>query len=487
MATRQPKSVTRAYRQKKNGVLESTYMLKIKGRLSPDAPMAWHARGTGVTFDPKHPKESEASANLLALLFDELRRDGSEPAWDFMNAVVRGDIRLRDLASLMADIDEYVTTLDGRRVRQSNLDRCTELLRRQRTQTPLFFLDKWAEDTAFKGGGLHGGEQSDPQKVRYVNHVRLVIEAKPAERDRFEWFLSTDNLKTAIEELRVTRGYKTKTLKKVRLAFGQFAKFLMARGVIHTNPVGEGRLKLKPTKTEEAAKAKVHRYTAGEAKALLFEYMGPEPRWEVGQEGVKEMRYGGRDGFEAWRATVALAFGAGAELSAMARLTKRDFLLDQGRVWMPGTKHTSRARWCHIIDWCLDVVRPYVESLPSPDSYFLPRAREGKSKTHTMNALTRHQRAACKALGIENRGFHKHRHGHAVYMLEQNPQIDRRVIKDQLGHTNNSTVLDTVYAVYTAQDRLDETAHLFRTNGATSPLRERVSTSQIDAIIGAER
>ncbi|HKA65429.1 MAG TPA: site-specific integrase [Methyloceanibacter sp.] len=215
------------------------------------------------------------------------------------------------------------------------------------------------------------------------------------------------------------------------------------------------------------------------------------PRWYRPTDAERLIKFFRRDqhfmDIVLW-ATVALMYGSAMELQAVARLQKkhrrrelRSFYADGGKSDAHAQKH--RKRWVMIPDDNLfEIVDQYMESLPTEDSYFIPRVgvnggRHIKPANRLRPALfplRSRMLEACVETGIDDEhaailgetdeggahyAFHRFRHGFAVRWIQagvlvgRTPQpFDEDWLRDQLGHSETSNLHRLTYGRYIREE-----------------------------------
>jgi integrase len=164
-------------------------------------------------------------------------------------------------------------------------------------------------------------------------------------------------------------------------------------------------------------------------------------------------------------ALCALMFATGMEWQSAERLHKEEFLnMETREVRAFGNKTKYRNRIVVVVmDWCWDIVKRYVDNLEKGE-WFLPRARDGKSKNACEGTLRDELDAAIQAAGLERHTFHNFRHSFATHWVSRGALlgalegIDEQFLKEQLGHRDNSQELRTTYSKYNTQARIKERA-----------------------------
>lgn len=197
------------------------------------------------------------------------------------------------------------------------------------------------------------------------------------------------------------------TKNRYRVAFYQFARWLIEREVLDANPVREvrGFGERDPRMTH---------YTHSETLAISRRLPAIHQVLE------------------------ALMWGAGLEVSACLALRRRDINTDTREVMARGTKSRWRARTVRVTHpdaWAL--IEPYVRS-HTPDALLFAGLTE-------RGALDIHK-AACRAAGVEVSTLHDWRHTYAIRELRAG--MLAATVKRQLGHSPHSTMLERVYGAF---------------------------------------
>lgn len=198
------------------------------------------------------------------------------------------------------------------------------------------------------------------------------------------------------------------TKNRYRAALGQFAKFLVEREVIQGNPVRDvqGFKENKPRK--------VH-YDDAVAHAVINALEYP------------------------YRALEALMCGTGMEWSAAIRVRKSDIDLNMRSVHAHGTKTEWRDREVRFLDeFSWNAFTGYAVGFVGD----LPLFGSVRDK----EALAAHH-AAVKAVKAPGSVLHDWRHTFAV--RERRKGTPLQIIKHQLGHSPNSTLVERRYGAYT--------------------------------------
>lgn len=281
----------------------------------------------------------------------------------------------------------------------------------------------------------------------YVRDVKLVI----PENVKLEWFTSYNLRKRIVGREGIFSHCGNERRRKARVACSQFAIYLMAEDKLEFNPARGGGVRIKFTAKERQAKADPRHYSEAEVRSIL-DYLAQH--WP----DLPELR-----------AMIALMFSTGMEWQAVKRLRKRDLIDPKLRkVAAHGGKNKWRNREVFVsIGWCWEIIQRYFASLETPDTWFLPRARDGHSRRPQEHRLRRVLLETCQELGIDTAhaeqlesdedeqhyAFHKLRHAFAVYWIKAGLCAGKTPysvawLKQQLGHAPNSVLYLTTYGKY---------------------------------------
>jgi integrase len=138
-----------------------------------------------------------------------------------------------------------------------------------------------------------------------------------------------------------------------------------------------------------------------------------------------------------YKALEALMYGTGMEWSAIAHTKRSDVDVKERTIHAQGTKNTHRNRVVRVTeDSAWNEFYIHLKSL-------LPNAPLFDVKHDT--ALDVHHEAS-KAVGLPKSTLHDWRHTYAVNALKEG--VGPAVVKRQLGHAPNSTVVERVYGVW---------------------------------------
>jgi integrase len=202
------------------------------------------------------------------------------------------------------------------------------------------------------------------------------------------------------------------TRNRYRSALRQFGKWLVRKGVIEHNPVGD-------VDGESENPERVVWYDPEQLQELIDRLDSP---------------------FKAYEAIMA---GTGMESCAVHRLHRRHIDLDARTIqaWGASKKHPHRNRICHITEaWTLPLIAEYVrDMLPSARLFaFNERtawdhhiAAEEGDPEHGVAKLTPH---APEGQHYEHTTLHDHRHCYAVNSRKRG--MPDALIAHQLGHAN---------------------------------------------------
>jgi integrase len=216
------------------------------------------------------------------------------------------------------------------------------------------------------------------------------------------------------------------TKNRYKAALSVFAKWLVEREVIETNVVRD----VSGYKPNEARLARLERE---QAKVLLRSLSQP------------------------YRALEAVMAGSGVEWQAIERAHRRDFDLEKWTFHAHGGKNRYRNRIVRITEqWARPAIRQHLETL-GPNA----RAFEGITE---WGALRIHKKAS-EELRLPETTLHDWRHSYAVNNLRDG--MRPQVVKRQLGHAPNSTLLERVYGVWIVTDA-DYPDEVISTGSATT-------------------
>lgn len=241
--------------------------------------------------------------------------------------------------------------------------------------------------------------------ARYVVQVRRLI-------PKGERFPVSEFRRKRLSAFLSSLPVKGPTKNRYKAALSMFARWLVEREVLETNPVrdirGQPTPKRPPVFLEPA-----------EVKALVMALHGPA------------------------RVLGALMAGTGMEWGAASRVARRDVNLEARTIYARGTKNQYRTRYVEVSEpWAWEIIVEACREL-SPLALIAP-IRE--------NAALLQHHAASKALKLRRTVLHTHRHSFAVMHIRRGS--DHQWIKNQLGHAPHSTLLYTTYGVYLAERTL---------------------------------
>jgi integrase len=201
------------------------------------------------------------------------------------------------------------------------------------------------------------------------------------------------------------------TKNRYRTALSQFSRWLVERDVLETNVV-----------RDVAGKPE------NDPRTVWYE-------WEDAKRLVDALE-------EPFKSLEALMAGTGMEWQAIANLKRRDVDVRARTVRAQGCKNRHRNRMVRITeDWTVPIIAHHVRAL-TPDAPLFTVTNDA--------ALDRHQ-AAVKALGLEASTLHDWRHTYAVNNLQRG--MKPQVVKRQLGHAKNSTMVERIYGVWIVDER----------------------------------
>lgn len=241
-------------------------------------------------------------------------------------------------------------------------------------------------------------------KARYVKQVRrMVPEGRAFPAARFT--------RKAVSLF--LAGLKTQgpTKNRYRTALSQFARWLIERDVIESNVV-----------RDVAGKAE------NDPRSVWYE-------WEDAKRLIDALE-------EPFKSLEALMAGTGMEWQAVANLKRRDIDLKARTVRAHGHKNRHRNRLVRITeDWTLPIITRHCQSLtPNAPLFTVKHDR----------AIYQHARAV-KMLQLEPSVLHSWRNTYAVNNLQRG--MRPQVVKRQLGHAKNSTMVERIYGVWIVDER----------------------------------
>lgn len=315
-------------------------------------------------------------ANLVQAFLAERRRLRD---WRTLDAVI---------ASRLSAIDAYHASTDGTLV--ATLDELDAAAKEDEDTDLSPLVDQWPA-----------------RSEKYRRQVRTMI-PKGA-----RYPLSRFTRKAISTHLNALPG-SSPTRNRYRVAFSQFARWLVEQEHLPSNPVRDVR------GFKENDPRMVH-YTRVEALAVINRLEWPYCIIE------------------------ALMFGAGLEVGAVLALRRRDVNLETREVAARGSKTRWRTRTVRVTE---DKVWPLIASYMrgcTPDAAPFARITERK-------ALEAHK-AACKAAGVQPSTLHDWRHTYAIQALKDG--MAPQTVKHQLGHSPHSTMLERVYSAWIPKSDAD--------------------------------
>jgi integrase len=201
------------------------------------------------------------------------------------------------------------------------------------------------------------------------------------------------------------RAMSGSTKNRYRAALSVFARWLVEREVIETNPVRDVR--------QHAPNPPRMTWLTREQAKKLLEALPPENR-----------------------AMEALMAATGLELGAVRELRRKDVSLELKTVRASGTKTPWRSRVCIATEaWAWTMVESFARNV-LPDSYLFTVRGDTLLKVH--------QRTS-KELGLPATTLHDWRHSYAVWSLKDG--ISETAVAQQLGHKDTS-LLRKIYGRY---------------------------------------
>ncbi len=340
------------------------------------------------TAGTSDPNEVEAVVRFLKSMRKAKR-------WDVLDAIISRDLIAYDAyvlhatEQLGAKLAEIQTAKEQAAKEEADMD-----------LDPL--VSQWAEHT----------------NAKYVKQVRRLIPAgtrfpsSQFTRARVSRFLS--DLQPARTRKGVTK-LSGETRNRYRAAISVFAKWLVERDVIPTNPV-------RDVSTSKSVERPIVFLEPEQVKALVLALPSP------------------------YRALEALMAATAMEWGACIKVRRRDIDLEARTIYAPGEKNKYRNRYVEATeDWAWDIVKKHAMNL-------LPNALlfDGLQDTE---ALKEHHKAT-KALGLPRTTLHHHRHSFAVMWIRRGiagyreDGKDLQWLKTQLGHAPQSTLINTRYGLY---------------------------------------
>ncbi len=240
---------------------------------------------------------------------------------------------------------------------------------------------------------------------KYVIQVRTLIpKGVPYPASRFT--------RKAVSQFLAGLEIQGSTKNRYRTALSQFARWLVEREVIETNVVRD-----------------VAGQSENDPRTVWYE-------WSDAKKIIEQLE-------EPYKSLEALMAGTGMEWQAIANLKRRDVDLKKRTVRAHGFKNKHRNRMVRITeDWTLPIIARHVRSVTSLDASLFTVTND--------RALDIHQ-AAVKVLGLEPSVLHDWRHTYAVNNLQRG--MKPQVVKRQLGHAKNSTMVERVYGVWIVDEK----------------------------------
>jgi len=467
------------YRQKLAGTdeYEKTFLLRVKGVTKTGEPPRWVARTTGCT----ELKDAQKLAKKIVEIRDDEDREGAAVV---MNAIASNQLPLKDLIARLASV-KATHIVNNRRQKRTIVDRLLEVVENRGTKPLRDYLKDWVADRYWEDYHGNDGLIEPETKKKYIRQIEILIDIDPVTRNSLAWFAVSANLLDAFRAL----GVGTATMRKYLVACSQFAKYLMRQGYITKLPVGRAAGATVPKSKKEKLAMRTPKFPEESDIRKLLAWEGPEEP----TQGHQMAGRGGKVGFEEWRFLIAAGFGGGVEVGGAAWLKKESFNLEKRRIEVPGTKNIERFRPVTIYaSFCWDVIEQYVKNLKKGEwALARPKGMGGMTAEARAEAgkqaplrnqlpiryhiLRRIHKAACKATGVKDLGFHNLRHGHAVWGLRNG--IPKRALQDNLGHAPNSTMFDTVYGKFHMHDQSEAilAAHLQREAHQPPPPKDELA------------
>jgi integrase len=286
--------------------------------------------------------------------------------WELLNAMADDKVSIGELYDAVRTREE-----DALRARLNDVDLEPHVI-------------QWAE--------LHKADVAADTIAHYVYAVRTLLPAgTPFSRSRF----TSDVLESWLAKYRGKAG----TRRKAHAAMAQFAKYLVRRRILTSNP-------MRDVQAPRPAQPRLRWLEVDELKRLVDAHPAP------------------------YRVLSALLAGTGIEISVALALHARDVDRRRREIRAAGTKTHARDRIVRVAEWAW----PYVEahcSTMHPNAPLFPHCDRWRAQDH--------HKEACKALGIEDYRIHDHRHSYAVRAARAGTPAE--LIARQLGHANAVLVL----------------------------------------------
>jgi integrase len=387
-------------------------------------------RSTGTTH--------RGTAKAIERMLVDLGASGQR-AWDLLDRVEANTLSLGDL------FDAYrLNDLDGLRERLRDVD-----LSEHVDGWAAWLADRVRPDTA----------------AHYVAHVRTLIPVDGSyQRSQFTaaaiatWLAGRTRLvqkrkpgksPPRRKENPAPAPVSASTRRKYLAAMQSFATYLVAVGVLTTNP----------TRDVDAPPA-------------------PRPRVvELELSDVKRIVDGAQSPF---RALFALLYGAGVEISAALACIDGDVDTARREVRARGTKAHSRDRVVRVAEWAWPYVEAHLATLTPGERLFRGLTRWQVGDVH---------RDRLKALGLPHHRVHDSRHFYAVRAVRAGTPYE--LVARQLGHADVQMVA-RVYGRYAPRsderDRWEKLAaehDAARENALTQQAEQRGKVSEMGAPRGA--
>lgn len=310
-------------------------------------------------------------------------------AWDVLAAIVDGRVSLDDARTAWAGGAQ----LDRLRARLDDVD-LTQHIAGWQDALRVRFGQK---------GVRHAETHALTTPAHYLSQLRtLMPEGQPFGRSR----LTAATITAWLAGLAV----KPATALRYWAAVSSFAGYLVRVGVLERNVV-------KDVPAPRPGPPRMRYLTLAETERYLARLPMP------------------------WRAASALAHASGMELSALARLRRRDVDLKGATAHAHGTKRATRDRVVHVDAWALPVLAEACAGL-LPDAYVFPRLRTEPGRAAFRNA----HHAACEATGVADYRVHDARHSYAVRYVAAGASAE--FVAAQLGHSGTGMVT-RVYGRFT--------------------------------------
>jgi integrase len=284
-----------------------------------------------------------------------------ERAWDLLGAVAEGSLALGSLYDAYRYAD-----LDGLRLRRADVDLSEH-------------IDGWARWLTTRVTTRTSRE--------YVAQVRTLM---PEDPPFLRSSLTGPVVTRWLSALEVTGA----TQRHYFAALHSFVKYLRQLGVVTDNPLADVTLA-----------------RAGRPRGVFLEL-----------PSVLQLVEGSPQPF---KAVLALAYGAGIEISAILSLVEGDVDRARKATRARGTKAWTRDRISYIADWAWPHIEQHLETVLPGERLF-----RGMDRWQVGD----HHRERCRVLGLEGYRLHDSRHHWAVEQLRAGTPVE--LVSKQLGHVD---------------------------------------------------